>query len=236
MALSPQTLMPTYPQTRFGGLPHLYVWGYPQMWVCGNVSYMSTTIGIVQSKGGVGKTTTAIYLGLALKGHGTVEVWDADPQGSATEWSDATAAAGYPLPFPVTAVNEPQLSKKDSEASYLIIDTGPGNPRVMDKTIERADVVIIPTKSSSVDMARTWSTLDALPEDQPAILLMTQTDPRTITHRQTIEAIDQDGAAYFQTPIKHKESIKGSGNGYPIDLAGYEEVATELIERIKEMS
>lgn len=206
------------------------------MWVCGNVMHMNTTIGIVQSKGGVGKTTTAIYLGLALKERGSVEVWDADPQGSATEWADATASAGYPLPFPVTAVNEPQLSKKDSDANYLIIDTGPGNPRVMDKTVDRADVVIIPTKSSSVDMARTWSTLDALPEDQPAILLMTQTDPRTITHRQTVQAIDQDGVAYFQTPIKHKESIKGSGNGYPSDLAGYEEVAVELIERIKEMS
>lgn len=40
---------------------------------------------ITSTKGGVGKTTTAFYLAAALSQEASVEVWNIDPQGSATE-------------------------------------------------------------------------------------------------------------------------------------------------------
>ena len=55
-------------------------------------------IAVAMRKGGVGKTTTALYLACALATRGkSVEVWDADPQGSATEWALRTQDAGEDL-------------------------------------------------------------------------------------------------------------------------------------------
>ena len=46
---------------------------------------MTKTIAIVNSKGGTAKTTSTICIATALAGMREVVVWDADPQGSATE-------------------------------------------------------------------------------------------------------------------------------------------------------
>ena len=49
---------------------------------------MTKTIAIVNSKGGTAKTTSTICIATALAGMREVVVWDADPQGSATDWAD----------------------------------------------------------------------------------------------------------------------------------------------------
>ena len=54
--------------------------------VC-NDADMSRVISGVNTKGGVGKTTTAVYLATALSCQDRVVLLDADPQGSATSWA-----------------------------------------------------------------------------------------------------------------------------------------------------
>ena len=83
---------------------------------------MTHYIGILNSKGGVGKTTTAIHLAQALAATYTVELWDADPQGSATDWAYTTEEHGQSLPFPVTSVNHREISRKTTEADFVFID------------------------------------------------------------------------------------------------------------------
>ena len=63
-------------------------------------------VAIVNLKGGVGKTTSAIALATAASRQGLeVRVLDADPQGSATMGADLAEEAGEPLPFEVGPAN-----------------------------------------------------------------------------------------------------------------------------------
>lgn len=106
-------------------------------------------------KGGVGKTTTTICLATALAGMGrNILVWDADPQGSATEWAEITAEAGDPLPFEVEIVNQFSLKRtpQNGIADYVIIDTPPGDPKIADMAVRLADFVVLPTSPSVIDL------------------------------------------------------------------------------------
>ena len=68
-------------------------------------------IAVVNTKGGVGKTTTAIYLATVASAQGkSTELLDADPQGSATSWAEIATEGSVPLPFQVSPANKITLS------------------------------------------------------------------------------------------------------------------------------
>lgn len=193
---------------------------------------MTHYIGILNSKGGVGKTTTAMHLAQALSSNRTIEVWDADPQGSATDWAYTAEENGKALPFTVTSVNHREVERKTTDAQFVLIDTPPGNSQVLDAVANRSNLLIIPTKPASLDMARVWATIDSIPATLPAIVLLTHANPRTISYQQALEALEEAQIAVFDTPIKNLETVKNNANNYPHDLAGYEAVAAELLELI----
>ena len=88
-------------------------------------------IGVLNQKGGVGKTTVATNLAaVCAKAGNRVLLVDADPQGSSMAWS--SAREGEPL-FPVISMAKPTLHKDlpelASDYDVVIID---GAPRVND--------------------------------------------------------------------------------------------------------
>lgn len=193
------------------------------------------TAAVLNSKGGAGKTTTTIYLAAALSQAGLrVEVWDADPQGSATAWlDDAARATETPLPFPHSPVNVASLKRKTTEADVLLIDTPPGISTIQNAVLERADVVIIPTQPSVLDMERAWVTLDALGSDLPGVVLLNQANPRTLTYQDAVAALDAEGVARFEASIPPRQAYKRAYGTVPTTagaLGPWADVAREMQE------
>lgn len=113
-------------------------------------------IGVLNQKGGVGKTTLSVNLAGHLSRDGErVLLIDADPQGSALDW--ASARQGDPL-FSVLALPRPVLHKEigriGKDYDHVLID---GPPRVSDlarSAIMASDIVVIPIQPSPYDV---WS-------------------------------------------------------------------------------
>jgi chromosome partitioning protein len=119
-------------------------------------------------KGGVGKTTTAVYLAAvaARRGRHPTVLVDADPQGSTAEWYDAEPFEGVEL---IEGPSVRTVTKAmDQEDGLVVVDTPPGEGSVVQAALARADAVIIPTRAGGVEPNRVVTTLEMTPRDIPA--------------------------------------------------------------------
>lgn len=189
-------------------------------------------VAIVNSKGGVGKTTTAVYLATAAARDGqSVELWDADIQGSATEWASRAVDEGMPLEYDVHSVSLLKLRRKEAKAPWVFVDTPPGQAEVMAAAVDFADFVIVPVMPEPMGLDRAYATLDGLAHGKDAALLLGAVDSReklTLTTREVLA--DESAPPKFNTEIRRRTAISQNTYSRPQKLYGYETVYKELKE------
>jgi chromosome partitioning protein len=128
-------------------------------------------------KGGVGKTTTSVYLSaLAAGGRRSASLIDADPQASAADWLENSEDENLEWVSLVEAPTERLLSKAldriKGDDDIAIVDTPPGHEQLLAKALDRADAVVIPTRVGGVETPRVEAVLGMIPRRVPVGLVI----------------------------------------------------------------
>jgi len=151
-------------------------------------------------KGGVGKTTTSVYLTALAAARRPATLVDADPQASAADWIESSEDEYLERVSLVEAPTDRLLVKaldRIDPEEVAVVDTPPGNERLLAKAIERADVVVVPTRIGGVETARVEAVLDVVPRKLPVGLVICSARTYTRDYQDVVAAWTEANVAVW---------------------------------------
>ena len=161
-------------------------------------------IALLNQKGGVGKTTLALHLaGQWAKQSKRIILINADPQGSALDWSEQRAREGLPRLFGVVGLaryDSPGGAGLARDVRHLIIDGPPRIAGLMRSALLAADLVLIPAHPSPFDGWASGEMLKLLAEARifrpqlVARFVLNRCAARTVIARDTVELLAERSA------------------------------------------
>lgn len=174
-------------------------------------------------KGGVGKTTTSVYLAALASSRRTATLVDADPQASAAEWVEQAEDERLQRVDVVEAPTDRLLARalgKVADDGVAVVDTPPGHERLLAKAIERADVVIVPARVGAVETPRVEAVLAMVPDGTPVGLVICSARTFTRSYQEAIAEWAEAGVPVWGT-IPERVAIS-AGPAAPLWLDGLE--------------
>lgn len=153
---------------------------------------MAKIICVANRKGGVGKTTLATNLAVALNTKGKSILIDADEQQSAFKWANQREDIEC-----ITVHSDllEKLEKLDKEYEYILIDVAGRDSTIFREALLVSDTLIVPTQPSLLDlevldyMQEKVKTAKQTNENLKAYVLINRAAVRTTELKDAIEFI-----------------------------------------------
>ncbi|MFM2056390.1 MAG: hypothetical protein RLY71_775 [Pseudomonadota bacterium] len=211
-------------------------------------------ITVANQKGGSGKTTIAMTVAGALATRGKkVLVVDADPQGTATQWS---GAASENAPFPATVVGLANAKGKlhqmvkplVDDYDYVVIDCPPSvEEQASQSALLVSDACLIPLQPTPADL---WATVGVIELVAKARLVNPRLRaigvPNRVTStnlgRQVLDVMRDNDIEFLEGKLGNRTSfqeatIRGSvpskmGAAHKVAAAEVEAMVAELLSRL----
>jgi chromosome partitioning protein len=178
------------------------------------------TISFASSKGGAGKSTSAVLLATELAArNASITIVDADPNQPVTRWSKKPG-----LPEELTVVSNVTeetlidvIDAAERKTQFVIVDLEGTASLMVAQAMSRADLVIIPTKGSELDAVEAVKVIKFIGRQErvykkaiPFAVLFTQTNPAV--RPRTLRSLEQDmlqqGIPLFGTALHERDAFR----------------------------
>lgn len=156
------------------------------------------TVAVVSQKGGAGKTTLAIHLGVAASAAGLVSlIVDTDPQATASKWGTWRGGGD---PEVIDCAAHALLSRKLQQAAglgaqFAVIDTPPHADIMAREACRAADLLLVPCRPRAFDLDAIQTTAELVKASgKPAFVIFMAGPPRApVLYADASQLVQQFG-------------------------------------------
>ncbi|AUW34284.1 ParA family protein (plasmid) [Acidithiobacillus caldus] len=204
------------------------------------LSYGGSTVAIfacVNTKGGVGKTTTAVHLAAMLAIHNPTLLIDGDPQASAASWAawrrDNTDFKSSPTTTCLVGKAIVSEGRQLSQGfAHTVVDAGGRDSVGLRSALLLAQEAIVPVGASNLDAAAMTDLLtvvDMAKDYNPDLrvrILLTRLDPRTKDVIDMLSFLKEQELEVFNTTVCERVVYRRAvGDGATVHEIGKDRAA-----------